>query len=65
MIRRACQRDTAWVGTVEEVERRYRQHWIPTHELYERLVHPQQRANAVIDNSDAEVPQLRRLAFAT
>jgi uridine kinase len=65
MIRRACERDTAWVESVEEVERRYRQHWIPTHELYERLFRPQQRAHAVIDNRDSEAPQLRRLALAT
>src|SRR5262249_48082478 len=36
----------------------------PTHELYERLVRPQERAHAVIDSRDPEAPQLRRLVLA-
>ena len=34
---RAIERDTAWVGDAEEVRRRYAEHWIPLHELYESL----------------------------
>jgi uridine kinase len=52
MVARARQRDVAWVGSETAVEARYRQHWIPTHELYERLAEVHARADAVVDNRD-------------
>jgi hypothetical protein len=44
------------------VVERYRRHWIPTHELYERLTAAPQRAHAVIDNRDPRQPRLLRLS---
>jgi uridine kinase len=40
MIARARQRDVAWVGSAEVVERRYRTRVVHRHALYESLVDP-------------------------
>jgi uridine kinase len=61
MVARACERDVAWVASVEVVEERYRRHWIPTHELYEQLVNPRAQAHAVIDNRVFQEPIIVRL----
>ena len=63
MVERACHRDVAWVGSVQDVENRYRRHWVPTHELYERLTHADLRAHAVVDNRNILEPRLLRLSF--
>jgi uridine kinase len=66
MVARARRRDVAWVGSETVVEERYRRHWIPTHELYERLTEAPARADAVVDNRDLEHPRLLRLSrYAT
>lgn len=62
MVERARHRDVAWTGSEQRVIDRYRHHWIPTHELYERLVEPASRAHAVVDNRVPERPVLRRLS---
>jgi uridine kinase len=62
MVARARRRDVAWVGSETVVEQRYRRHWIPTHELYERLTDAPARADAVVDNRDLEHPRLLRLS---
>ena len=62
MVARARGRDVAWVGSDAVVEDRYRRHWIPTHELYERLIEPQKHAHAVIDNRRPQEPTVLRLA---
>lgn len=64
MVERARQRDVEWVGSAEVVEERYRTHWIPTHERYERLTDAENRANAVIDNRDPLEPKIIRLPLA-
>ena len=46
---RARARDAAWVGSEEIVVERYRQRVIPSHLLYEALVRPVERADAVVD----------------
>jgi uridine kinase len=61
MVERARRRDVAWVGSEQAVEERYRRHWIPTHELYERLTDAPARAHAVVDNRDLRRPVLLRL----
>lgn len=61
MVERARHRDVAWVGSAEVVEERYRSHWIPTHELYERLITPREQAHAVIDNRRPQEPTVLRL----
>ena len=61
MVERARRRDVAWVGSEQAVEERYRRHWIPTHELYERLVEPESFAHAIVDHRDPREPRLLRL----
>jgi uridine kinase len=61
MIQRARERDVAWVGSKEVVEQRYRRHWIPTHELYERLTGGSAQAQAVIDTRIVQAPRIVRL----
>jgi Uridine kinase len=58
MVNRAKQRDVQWVGSVKIVEERYRRHWIPTHELYERITGAPSHAHAYIDNRNLEKPEL-------
>jgi uridine kinase len=61
MVQRACTRDVAWVGSAQAVAERYRQHWIPTHRLYERATDASARAHAFIDHRDVQAPRLMRL----
>ena len=58
MVARAAERDTAWVGDADEVRRRYAEHWIPLHQLYERLSGGANGADLVIDNSKPEQPNV-------
>jgi uridine kinase len=58
LIVRACQRDTAWIGSAAAVEQRYRQFRQPVHELYERLASPVAHAHAIVDNRHIEQPRL-------
>src|SRR5262249_22949652 len=62
MVERARRRDAPWVGSEWAVEERYRRHWIPTHEFYERLDDPQSFAHAIVDNRDPGAPRLVRLS---
>jgi uridine kinase len=62
MVERARRRDVAWVGSAQVVEARYRRHWVPTHELYEKLDRPRELAHAVIDNRDFLEPVMLHLA---
>ena len=63
MVARARRRDVAWGGSARVVEERYRRHWIPTHELYERLTAAPARADAIVDNRDPREPKLLRLSL--
>ena len=62
MVARARHRDVAWGGSEQVVEERYRQHWVPTHALYERLTDAPARAHAVVDTRDLQQPKLLRLS---
>lgn len=62
MVERARRRDVAWVGSADAVEERYRRHWVPTHELYERLAAPRERADVVVDNRIFRAPKILRAA---
>ena len=64
MISRARRRDVAWVGSADEVERRYRRRVLQTHALYKSLVDPEAHADAVIDTTDLNAPRLERLGHA-
>lgn len=61
MVERARKRDIAWMDSEQAVIDRYRQHWIPTHAMYERLVDPAGQAHAVIDNRVPDRPVITRL----
>ncbi|GAB2564292.1 uridine kinase [Gracilibacillus alcaliphilus] len=62
MVKRALQRDVAWVGSTQAVEERYRRFWIPAHERYEQLTLAPSRAHAFIDNQGFTEPKLLRLS---
>jgi uridine kinase len=55
-LARAKQRDAAFVGSVEEVRRRYEQRYIPGQKLYFAECRPKERAQVVIDNNDPSDP---------
>ena len=60
IITRAEQRDAALFGSAEEVNRRYKQRYIPGQELYYVECRPKERADVVIDNNDPNNPSVRR-----
>jgi uridine kinase len=55
-LARAQERDAAFLGSVEEVRRRYEQRYIPGQKLYFAECRPKERAQVVIDNSDPADP---------
>ena len=64
VLSRARERDVAWVGSAEVVDRRYRTRVLRAHALYESLVDPQAHADAVLDTTDLSAPRLERLGHA-
>ncbi|OAI44077.1 hypothetical protein AYO38_02290 [bacterium SCGC AG-212-C10] len=60
MIERAMQRDIAWTGDGEVVRDRYVRYWIPRHQYYETALHPRDRADIVIDNTNIDAPAVLR-----
>jgi uridine kinase len=61
MLERAAARDVAWVGSEQEVRRRYRRLWVPLHRRYERDTGAPELADAVVDNTDPGHPRIERL----
>jgi uridine kinase len=61
MLERAAARDVAWVGSEQEVRRRYRRLWVPLHRRYERDTGAPELADAVVDNTDPDHPRIERL----
>lgn len=59
-LARAQERDAAYLGSREEVRKRYEQHYIPGQKLYFAECHPRGRAQVVIDNSDPSNPVIVR-----
>lgn len=59
-LQRALVRDADLFGSATEVERRYRERYLPGQALYRREVDPERRADVVVDNSDPETPVLVR-----
>jgi uridine kinase len=60
-LQRAAKRDVALFGTSDATERRYRERYLPGQELYMSLVHPEQRAEILIDNNNLAAPILLRI----
>ena len=59
-LARAQERDAAYLGSPEEVRKRYEQRYIPGQRLYFAECHPRERAQVVIDNSDPSNPVIIR-----
>jgi uridine kinase len=57
-LARAQERDAAFLGSREEVRRRYAQRYIPGQKLYFAECRPRERAQVVIDNSDPSKPAI-------
>lgn len=60
-LRRASKRDATLFGTLDATERRYRERYLPGQDLYLSQVHPDQRADVLIDNNDLTSPVLLRI----
>jgi uridine kinase len=60
MLLRGARRDGTWGGPTELLRDAYKTGWIPRHLWYEESVHPHERVDVVIDNSDVEHPYLVR-----
>jgi len=58
-LRRALVRDVALFGSTEEVERRYRERYLPAQALYLTEVRPRDRAAVVVENENPSRPVLR------
>ena len=61
-LRRACQRDVAWAGSVEIVASRYLRRTFPAHDLYISETHAPDVADFVMDNRVPERPRIVRAA---
>ena len=57
-LARAEQRDLEFLGTLEEVRRRYRERYVPGQGLYLNSAKPEQWASIVIDNNDPDQPAI-------
>ena len=55
-LARAQERDAAYLGSREEVRKRYEQRYIPGQKLYFAECRPKERAQVVIDNNDPSNP---------
>ena len=60
-IRRAGQRDAELLGSRHEVERRYRDRYVPGQRLYFEAVRPRELADIVVRNDDPATPVLERV----
>jgi uridine kinase len=59
-LRRALIRDLAAVGAAAEVERRYRERYLPGQALYRAEVGPERLADVLVDNEDPVRPRILR-----
>ena len=57
-VARAVQRDQAHGGDASEIVRRYKNKYVPGQELYLQSAHPQELANAIVENNDPLEPKL-------
>jgi uridine kinase len=60
-LERALNRDLSLFGSRHATEQRYRERYLPGQELYLSLVHPEERAEVLIDNNDPAAPRLLRI----
>jgi len=57
-LQRAMVRDQSLFGSSEAVQARYLQRYLPGQRLYFQRVHPQERANVIVENNDPTHPRL-------
>ena len=57
-LQRAMVRDQSLFGSSEAVQARYLQRYFPGQRLYFQSVHPQERANVIVENNDPTHPRL-------
>ncbi|HRQ22576.1 MAG TPA: hypothetical protein PLF42_04015 [Anaerolineales bacterium] len=57
-LNRALERDQYLFGSKGEIEKRYNERCIPGQKIYLEAVHPQQKADIVIDNNDFMNPAI-------
>jgi uridine kinase len=57
-LQRAMLRDHPLFGSAEAIQARYLQRYIPGQQLYFQRVHPQERADVVVENNDPIHPKL-------
>ena len=57
-LQRASARDQHLFGSPEDVRARYLQRYIPGQHLYLQRVHPQERANLILENNNLAQPEL-------
>lgn len=61
MVARATGRDITWIGSREDVRRRYEGFWVPMDAYYQANHHPVAKAHLIIDNNDLEHPAITRI----
>ena len=59
-LQRALMRDVAFLGSSAEVERRYRERYLPGQVLYRSEADPERHADVVVDNTDFAAPRVLR-----
>ena len=59
-LARAEHRDAEFLGSIEEVKRRYEERYIPGQRIYLAEAQPERVASVVIDNNDLQRPVIRR-----
>ena len=57
-LQRALQRDVALFGSTEVVQARYAERYIPGQRLYFEAAHPEERADAIVNNEQPLAPLL-------
>ena len=57
-LQRAMSRDRSLLGSPEAVQLRYLQRYIPGQRLYTQAVHPQERADVIVENNDLAHPRI-------
>lgn len=62
--RRILDRDTALGRTPDDVRHRTSMRYFPAQRRYRALFHPRERAALLLDNSDPEVPCIRRVDWS-
>jgi uridine kinase len=60
-LARARNRDLSLFGTRDTTELRYRERYLPGQQFYVSSVHPERRADILVDNNDPAAPKLLRI----